>query len=861
LISVIFYGRNDNHGYNLHKRASLSLNNIAELLSHEDDEILFVDWNTPPGLPTFIESIHDLLTDNAKELIKTIKVDFATHEKIFGSKTSKQTVEPVARNVAIVRSNPSNKWILSTNTDMIFIPKNSNKSLSDICSNLDDGFYELPRFSIPEILWETFDRLNPGEVMQQIKELRLKIDLDETITAGPILRFDAPGDFQLCLRSQLIEIHGFDENMILGWHVDSNLCRRLNILNRETKSLEHELLGYHCEHTKTMTHFTASGGANSLIKFVEKIKTPYYAKQDTHWGLSNITLSEFKVKEKIQSRFKTLYDFASAPQVKRTPIYANAMGNLVGYPESHAIPYLVDAIYDYPLKTEILFFGKNNNSFNKYKKVFYSLGYSNFTRFNDKVTNDYSIREIDYPRAIILDLGFDIGKYDISLTTHDVFENRFQKEELEVVKEFLNFVIRNLQEKFIFKIPIITLNAETYDGGPGAALKKWINLPNVASNSRVRIGFIKRPLLNRKSSTLKKMLDRTLRHMGYLDSNYFNKIELHRQLIDRKGIQLSSHSILPYTKNFSGLNTTRRGIMLNKFGFLELDFNNLGVVGDQVTIIELDRPLVDGNLNEISGEFSINDYKKNIEFRKQRADSNVLKFILNGDYKDFIFSFDKLNYLENYNLSIRLSNLGFFNISNLKKKLIFFRSSELRSRYFLENNWSFSNENAQRWTTDSTFTINLNKEKLMVPQTILMEVKHFKNSADLNFIKKVSNGKDDDGLKFLEIPRFKRQSGRFIYINIPKGCESNLTIETNAEAYGEYEIHHTQDRVLYSLIGAFGYSEGKIRSILLIATFPLFVLWVKTLKSYSDRKNRCAKFVANAREDISLWKNGLRKVQ
>ena len=42
MISVILYGRNDNYGYNLHKRAALSLNCIAELLS-EGDEILFVD--------------------------------------------------------------------------------------------------------------------------------------------------------------------------------------------------------------------------------------------------------------------------------------------------------------------------------------------------------------------------------------------------------------------------------------------------------------------------------------------------------------------------------------------------------------------------------------------------------------------------------------------------------------------------------------------------------------------------------------------------------------------------------------------------------------------------------------------------
>jgi hypothetical protein len=53
MISVILYGRNDSYGYNLHKRAALSLNCIAELLTHDQDEILFVDYNTPDDFPTF----------------------------------------------------------------------------------------------------------------------------------------------------------------------------------------------------------------------------------------------------------------------------------------------------------------------------------------------------------------------------------------------------------------------------------------------------------------------------------------------------------------------------------------------------------------------------------------------------------------------------------------------------------------------------------------------------------------------------------------------------------------------------------------------------------------------------------------
>ncbi len=65
MISVILYGRNDSYGYNLHKRGAISLNCLAAQLSDPDDEILFVDCNTPNDLPTFVEAIYDTLTPQA----------------------------------------------------------------------------------------------------------------------------------------------------------------------------------------------------------------------------------------------------------------------------------------------------------------------------------------------------------------------------------------------------------------------------------------------------------------------------------------------------------------------------------------------------------------------------------------------------------------------------------------------------------------------------------------------------------------------------------------------------------------------------------------------------------------------------
>ena len=142
MISVVLYGRNDSYGYNYRKRAAVSLNCIAELLQ-PPDEIIFVDYNTPDDLPTLPEAIHDTLTGRIKELLRILGVRPAIDQR-YQSRTELVVLEPIARNVAIRRSLSSNRWILSTNTDMIFVPL-IGTSLSEIVHDLPPGFYHAPR--------------------------------------------------------------------------------------------------------------------------------------------------------------------------------------------------------------------------------------------------------------------------------------------------------------------------------------------------------------------------------------------------------------------------------------------------------------------------------------------------------------------------------------------------------------------------------------------------------------------------------------------------------------------------------------------------------------------------------------------
>jgi hypothetical protein len=124
MLSVLVYGRNDAYGENYHRRAALSLNCIAELLTVESDEIVFVDYATPNTLPTLIEAISDTLTPKAAQLLRVIRVRPEYHERVAGARASSLPVlEAIARNIGLRRIKNGQTWVLSTNSDMVFIPK------------------------------------------------------------------------------------------------------------------------------------------------------------------------------------------------------------------------------------------------------------------------------------------------------------------------------------------------------------------------------------------------------------------------------------------------------------------------------------------------------------------------------------------------------------------------------------------------------------------------------------------------------------------------------------------------------------------------------------------------------------------
>lgn len=381
MFSVIIYGRNDSHGYNLHKRAAISFNAIAEVMSDPDDEILFVDYNTPDDHPTFPEAIHDTLTDKAKQVLRIFRVRPEQHVHL-KARTHLVALEAQSRNVALRRSNPRNRWILYTNTDMLLVPRNEKESLSDILGAIPDGFYEVPRFELPEMLWEAaFDRKDPAGNLAKLRDWSMRFHLNQVVHNFMPMRYDALGDFQAALRDDMFAIHGFDEEMLLGWHCDSNLAARLALYRGGVDTLVDKLFGYHCDHTRVAAANNKGRQTkmNDQDRFIWDISSPYLPSQADDWGWPELDIEEIRLnKDTSYERFVAGVGSAIEPAKEpyRTTNLEWHLFNDLSYDLLHTLPFVCDQVLTYPRTSTLMFVGTRADFLSRFVTAWRGMGFT-----------------------------------------------------------------------------------------------------------------------------------------------------------------------------------------------------------------------------------------------------------------------------------------------------------------------------------------------------------------------------------------------------------------------------------------------------------------------------------------------------
>lgn len=348
---------------------------MAEVLSDANDEILFVDYNTADDFPTFPEAIADTLTEKAKRHLRILRVRPSIHDR-FASRTHLVAIEPIARNVAVRRSNPANRWILSTNTDMIFIPR-VRTSLSEIVCELPKSYYGAPRFEVPEALWEGFDRLDPQRIINTIDRWGWDFHLNEIVGGLKPFLFDGPGDFQLIERSDLFAIHGFHEDMLLGWHVDANIAKRLSLIYGDAKDLSASVFGYHCDHTRQVTPAHRSDAPqNDSSRFFFDVKRPDVPEQAEIWGCNADEIEEIKI-TKSSGYLKSLERFSpSRMSAPRYVEYIPETFNNVEYSPYHVLPFLLDIFASVPRDWQVGWVGAPGLMFSLFAEGWRNLNFS-----------------------------------------------------------------------------------------------------------------------------------------------------------------------------------------------------------------------------------------------------------------------------------------------------------------------------------------------------------------------------------------------------------------------------------------------------------------------------------------------------
>jgi len=397
-ISIVLYGRNDTYGYNLHKRAALSLNCMAEVLTDSSDEILFVDYNTPDDFPTFPEAIQDTLTARARDILRILRVRPSIHQR-FKSKTHLVALEPIARNVAVRRTNSANRWVLSTNTDMIFVPR-SGDSLSKIVQNLVPGFYHAPRIEIPEVLWESLDRHASAEIIATVRDWGSTLHLNEIVLGAEFILYDGPGDFQLLLRDDLFANHGFHEEMLLGWHVDSNIAKRMFLKYGSIGDLGPKVYGYHCDHTRQVTPaHSHTRLQNDWRRFCHEVDRPDVPEQADTWGCANDTIEEVRLVSNpasiyVHALVEAIGTPLAEPQITK---YSHETYDKSDYDSRHMVPFLADQFVSMPRSCSLAWYGAGVDMLARFATVWEQLGFTGNILVDPALVQQHDVARVILP--------------------------------------------------------------------------------------------------------------------------------------------------------------------------------------------------------------------------------------------------------------------------------------------------------------------------------------------------------------------------------------------------------------------------------------------------------------------------------
>jgi hypothetical protein len=373
MISVILCSGSGDSEYNLHKRAALAFNCMAEILTDPADEIIFVDYGTPDDLPTLPEAIGDTLTERARKVLRVLRVRSHLYAR-YDSRTPSDSFEPVARNIAVRRASPSNPWILSTNLDAIAVPRRS-ESLSDIVRQLPAGFYHAAGTNIDRATWERFDRYDPQHAIRIAKDSQPHhSDASAAESRDP----SCDDDFQLILRHDLFENHGFEEHDASRDRVRSRLVARLSAKYSAPGNIGSQVYVFVCGGGNGIAAERKGSPAENKRGFAEGRGAGTETDRQTSWGCASDSIEEIRLDEDSAGAYiQALRDLIGPPMAAPIVLeHTERARNKVDYHPFHLLPFLADMFVPIPRSSNVAWHGTNVETARLFAGVWERLGFT-----------------------------------------------------------------------------------------------------------------------------------------------------------------------------------------------------------------------------------------------------------------------------------------------------------------------------------------------------------------------------------------------------------------------------------------------------------------------------------------------------
>jgi hypothetical protein len=154
------------------------------------------------------------------------------------------------------------------------------------------------------------------------------------------------------LREDFFAVAGFDEEMLLGWHLDSNLSRRMRLHRGSIETLQGSVAGYHCNHSRIPTVYHGTQISNDLDRFFYSVEGAELQGQRATWGLSGAALEDVPLQRQIGPAFVdallATLPIASGPRPSSDAVKA-AFGT--SYDSGHVLPFIADSLVVSPFTT------------------------------------------------------------------------------------------------------------------------------------------------------------------------------------------------------------------------------------------------------------------------------------------------------------------------------------------------------------------------------------------------------------------------------------------------------------------------------------------------------------------------------